>query len=78
MVDKIEKFIRRLGRGRAADVRAAVVKILMDDVTGLDVKKLKGVRAEYRVRIGKIRIKFVRAGIGNTIVDIDFRGDNTY
>ena len=66
--------------GRRAHLASVslIVKILSNDLTGLDLKKLKGEESTHRVRIGKIRIKFVSTSVGNTIVDIDIRGDNTY
>lgn len=77
-MDDIEKFIRKLGADRAISVRAVLVKILKNDLVNMDVRKIKGEDSLYRVRIGKVRIKFVRTTHGNVIAHIGFRDDNTY
>jgi len=77
-MDKIDKFTRRLKHDIALRVLKELKNIRDGNTLHLDVKKLKGMDGSYRVRIGKIRIKFMRTSRGNTITDISFRADDTY
>lgn len=77
-MDKIEKFIRKVGKKRAPDVIVLVTRVLQNDIGMFDVKKLAGEEDLYRVRVGHIRIKFKKIGALNAIVHIGFRDDNTY
>lgn len=77
-MDRIEKFIRKLGKKRALAIRSVVDQIEAGNLAGLDVKKLKGRDSEYRVRIGPVRVQFIRTDVGHIITDIDFKGDHTY
>ncbi|MBM3260994.1 hypothetical protein FJY93_01105 [Candidatus Kaiserbacteria bacterium] len=77
-MDRVEKFIRKVGKDRAPSVRAIIARIVVNDLAGLDVRKLKGKDFEYRIRVGRIRIKFVRSALGNNeVIDITFRDNNT-
>lgn len=77
-MNKIGKFLRKLDRKRRIDVEVVIAQILEDRLDGLDVKKLKGRKEEYRVRVGTVRILFMRTASGNVILGTGFRADDTY
>lgn len=77
-MNKIGKFLARLDAKRRGDVENVLAKISGDDLSGLDIRKLKGREHEYRVRIGAIRILFTKTIQENIVTDLGFRGDNTY
>jgi len=75
---KIDKFLARLDANRRQKVLYIVGRIKKGDFSGLDMRKLQGSSDIYRVRIGKVRIKFVMNASGIRIFNIDNRGENTY
>ena len=75
MSTKLEKFLAKLSRAQLATVLAVIDKIIANDLSQLDCKMLKGKKGVYRVRIGRIRIIFVRTGPKNEILHISFRDD---
>ena len=77
-MDKVDKFTRKLRHDIAVRVLHELKNIRIGEVAHLDVKKLKGEDNQYRVRLGKVRIKFIRTASGNEVVDISFRNENTY
>jgi mRNA-degrading endonuclease RelE of RelBE toxin-antitoxin system len=77
-MDRVEKFIRKIGKKRAPEVIALVTKVLENNLGFLDVKKLAGEKDIYRVKVGRIRIKYEKVENLNIIVHIGFRDDNTY
>ncbi len=77
-MQRIERFIGRLDRKRRASVGEIVARIVADDLSSLDVKKLKGSRPLYRVRVGDIRIIFEKGKSGSAILAIEWRSDTTY
>ncbi len=77
-MDKIGKFIVRLSPKEQAWVKQALTDIIADNLSGYDLKKMKGHSNLYRVRIGQIRIVFVDGKTEQRILLIDRRNDNTY
>lgn len=75
---KIDKFLARLDADRRQKVLSIIERISKGDFVGLDTRKLKGSSDIYRVRIGRVRIKFVMNASGIRILNIDNRSDNTY
>ena len=75
---KIDKFLAQLDAEMRQKVLAIVERIQSGDFYGLDMRKLKGSLDKYRVRIGKVRIKFVMNVSGIRIFSIESRGENTY
>lgn len=75
---KIDKFLAKLDAERREKVLTVILQIRSGDFQGLNLKKLKAVGPRYRVRIGRVRIKFDMDTNGIRLVDIDFRNDNTY
>ena len=57
-MDKISKFLTKLGSKERLRVDNAVEQILNRNFTNLDIKKLQGNSDTFRVRVGEIRIKF--------------------
>lgn len=52
--------------------------IIKGSLGGLDVKKLKGRKDVYRVRVGTVRIIFYMKDEETKIIEIEFRSDTTY
>ena len=77
-MDKVDKFTRKLRHDIAIRVLEELRNIRDGQVAHLDVRKLKGEGNLYRVRLGKVRIKFIRTVSGNKVIDIGFRNENTY
>jgi mRNA-degrading endonuclease RelE of RelBE toxin-antitoxin system len=75
---KIDKFLARLDAATRQKVLSIVERISSGDFSGLDMRKLKGSSDIYRVRLGKVRIKFVMNASGIRIFSIDKRGESTY
>ncbi len=77
-MDEVSKFLRKINPSERERLIPVIRAIVLNDTDGLDCKKLKGKDREYRVRVGKMRIKFIRTSNGNKIVEVGFRDDNTY
>jgi mRNA-degrading endonuclease RelE of RelBE toxin-antitoxin system len=77
-MDKIDKFTKKLQHDIAVRVLEELRNIRAGNISHLNVKKLKDEGGICRVRIGKVRIKFLPTESGNMIVHIGFRNDNTY
>lgn len=78
MTSKIDRFLAKLDAERQEKVLAALLRVRSGNLENLDIKKLKGFVLTYRVRIGQCRITFEKTQIEVTIIDIDFKNDNTY
>ena len=77
-MNKLDKFLYKLNKKTREIVEKNVMLILLGDFSTLDLKKLKGNKNRYRIRIGRIRIIFDKTDNGNKIQNISFRNDNTY
>ena len=77
-MDKVSKFLLKLSRERREHIMPIVARIIRNDLENLDCKKLGGRDSEYRVRVGSIRIQFVKTPEGNIITKVGFKGDTTY
>ncbi len=78
MPDKITKFIKSLDKKTKARLKGVLEIVKSGEVDALtDVKKLKPPwpKSAFRVRMGKIRIVFVKDHNGVEIIDIDYRGN---
>lgn len=67
MVDRIQKALDKIPAKEKALIKKILLDIKNNQLTGLDIKKLKGHDAIYRVRKGKIRILY-RAQDGEILV----------
>lgn len=77
-MDRVSKFLLKLSRSERERVMPVVADIVRGSIIQLDCKKLKGRNNEYRVRVGSIRIQFIKTTSGNLITKMSFRNDNTY
>ena len=68
------KYIGRLSPKEQIKFGAILEKISSNDFSELDIKKLKNRDNLYRVRVGKLRIIFMK-GERNKILEILPRGD---
>lgn len=79
MVDRIEKALRRLSDKERRAIKKILQRVKSGNVTGLDIKKLKGNTAIYRLRKGSIRIMYAVGTNRNIkILAIERRSDTTY
>ncbi len=76
-MDKIEKFLAKVTAKERELVANLIRRAICDDLSGLDMKKLRGFKGLYRIRDGKIRVIFEKNVPGNKIINVDFR-DRVY
>ncbi len=57
-MDKAKKFLRKLPFVKQDQINEVVSKIVAGKIKNLDIKKLKGHKNSFRVRVGDIRIVF--------------------
>lgn len=73
-MDRMQKFLLKLGEARALRVIEVIWSIEQGDLSGLDIKALVGMKGFFRCRLGDIRIIFVKNSLGhNDVIDVDFR-----
>ena len=77
-MDKKEKFLNKIPVIDRERILEAIDKILIGDITFLDIKKLKGSDNQFRVRVGKYRIKFTKYPTFNQVMEVCKRGEGTY
>lgn len=77
-MERIDKILRILHPNERERVMLCVEKILLGDISTLDIKKLKGQEYFYRARVRDLRIIFTKKGNEVRLVSIDRRNDNTY
>ena len=77
-MDKVVKFLKRLNSDERELVKNVLAQIKEGDLSGLDVRKLKGVGNLFRVRRGSIRIILQRDKETHRIIFIGRRGKDTY
>lgn len=77
-MDKVRKFVDKLNKKETKRVLDAIVCIRTNELSALDIKKLKGKDNQYRVRVGTVRVLFTKVVNQNIITDVDFRNDHTY
>lgn len=78
-MEKINKFLNSLTEKERESIDILIARLYINNLVGLNVKKLKGMKNMYRVRKGNIRIIF--SYTTNNIVKIEFvgrRSDTTY
>lgn len=78
-MDKITKFLRKLGDKELDSVLDLLSKIKSGDTHDLHIKKLKGFKNIFRLRSGDIRILYRDDDRGGyDIIDISRRNESTY
>lgn len=79
MTDRIEKALQKLSQKERARVKDILLQLKNRDITGLDIKKLRGRGDIFRVRKGDIRILYRLDEAGQIFVaKIERRGEGTY
>ena len=78
-MENLDKKLRKFTAKERAEIEGLVERIRNRNFTGLDCKKLKGLRNLFRVRKGHIRIIFeIEKAKESTIILIERRHENTY
>ena len=77
-MDKLSKALKKLTQKERAHIARALTLLQRGDVGRLDIKKLKGVRDIYRVRVGKLRIVFIYDMSEIRVLTISRRNEDTY
>lgn len=77
-MDKISKALKKLTRKERKAVEKILVGIEKEELTGFDIKKLKGREDIFRVRKGVIRIIFRKTDAGIFVLSVERRSDRTY
>lgn len=78
MADKIKKLLSKLSRQELEQVKLLLLRIKLDDTSGLDIKHLKGHKDLFRVKKGQIRIVYRKTNSNFPILRIDRRNEKTY
>lgn len=77
-MDAIDKRLASLGERDRHFYLALFARIRNNELTNLDVRKLKGHPNHYRIRHGLWRIIFVRYEQHNAIIGFGRRNEKTY
>ena len=77
-MDKITKFLKKLSKKEQKTLGYIVDQVSRGDISGLDVKKLKGEKNIFRVRQGNLRLIFLRIKDEVRVISVGRRNDNTY
>lgn len=79
MVDRMTKNLRKFSKRDRGQILQLMKRILINDLQGLDVKKLKDRDDAFRVRKGDFRVIFRKVDQGiNVIIAIERRSESTY
>jgi len=77
-MNKIEKFLAKLGEPRRDLVLELIHKIRIGNLKDLDVKKLEGESDVFRLKKGEFRIIYSRVGDEVNIISVTRRSEKTY
>lgn len=76
---KLDKALKKFTPKERLEIERLIGRILHRDFSGLDCKKLKGVKNLFRLRKGDIRIIFeLKSGKEPLIMAIERRREDTY
>lgn len=76
---KLDKQLKRFSAKERVEIEHLLERIIDRDLTGLDCKKLKGLKNIFRVRKGRVRIIFeLMDNKEPYIIAIERRTENTY
>ena len=79
MVDRMTKNLRKFSKSERDQILETMRRILLNDLTGMDVKKLKDRDDGFRVRKGDFRVIFRKVDQGtNIIIAVERRSESTY
>jgi mRNA-degrading endonuclease RelE of RelBE toxin-antitoxin system len=73
-MDRVLKFLRLLSGKQRIVVDDVLEKIKRLDIEGLDVEKMSGFKTLYRIRVGKIRIIFIKHKDCGELLNLHYRG----
>lgn len=78
-MDKIEKALEKLTEKERQIVKEILTRLINNNITGINLEKMKGEKDIFRVRKSRIRIIY-RVGANNQIflLKIDRRNEKTY
>lgn len=77
-MDKLSKLLKKLTQEERKILEATLLNLLSGDVASFDIKKLRGVKNVYRVRIGTLRIIFSKNKDDIQVLDVSRRSEKTY
>jgi mRNA-degrading endonuclease RelE of RelBE toxin-antitoxin system len=78
-MNKIDKFLKKLSPEKRSQFISLLDKIVRGELSGLDIKKLKGTEYLFRIRKGDVRIILSMFDKQNPVVlDISYRSEKTY
>lgn len=78
-MDKIAKALQSLSSKEREKIKSILLKIKINSLSGLDLKKLKNCDNIFRIRRGKLRIIFKKQDNGQYyVLAIERRSDKTY
>ena len=72
-MDRLEKFLNRLIKSDRKRIEKITYQLEINNLDKLKMKKMKGFKNLFSVRVGKIRIVFMREKSENLVLDIDYR-----
>ncbi len=78
MADDIVKILKKASRFDREKLLEIFQKIRSKNLEGLDIKKIKGSKNEFRVRSGQYRILFEKTENSLVIKWVKRRNENTY
>lgn len=73
-MNQIEKFLRKVEKKLALRLMTALQDIVALKLDNYDIEKLKGFDNHYRIRVGKIRIIFLKSPQRGIPIYIEHRG----
>ncbi len=77
-MDKISKALKKLSKKQSIIVLGIIKLLISNDISSLDIKKLKGFDDIFRVRKSNIRIIFRKENNDIKILSIASRSEKTY
>ena len=77
-MDKISTALKKLSVKEGKEIKNILKNIKLKQLSGFDIKKLKGHDNIFRVRKGNLRVIFLKYSDGVKILAIERKGDNTY
>jgi len=77
-MDKIDRFLKKLTKAESTLLIKVIADILEQRTGQYDVKKLKGYRDIYRIRVGNKRIIFRQLLDDIEVLDVSLRNEKTY
>lgn len=78
MPDKLQKFVNKLSPKDRELLKLLVLRIKLDDTSGLDIKRLQGHADLFRLRKGRLRVVYRKSIDEFRVVHMAMRDDQTY